>query len=110
MGARNVGECIITVDNSNGDLLPNTNVMVRVVTDKHLNALSIPREALHTDGPNHFVFRVMDGRTVRTPVNIGIVNLSFAEISSGLATPDVVAVDTLNGTPLSDGLTVRRIQ
>ena len=31
-GTRNVGECVITVDDANGDLLPNTNVTVTVTT------------------------------------------------------------------------------
>ncbi len=109
-GARNVGECIITVDNSNGDLLPNTNVQVKVMTDRHANVLSIPREALHTDGPKYFVYRVINGKIVQTPVTVGIVNLSFAEITGGLSKTDVVAVNTLKGTPMADGLEVRRVE
>lgn len=109
-GARNVGECIITVDNSNGELLPNTNVSVRVTTDRREHVLSIPREALHSDGSAHFVFRMINGRAVRTPVQIGIVNLSYAEITSGLSPSDSVIVDTANGLPPSDGMAVRRIQ
>ena len=69
-GTRNVGECIITVDDARGDLLPNTNVVVTVTTSQRFNALSIPREALHTDGGD-FVYRVVNGKLVRTPVQVG---------------------------------------
>ena len=105
-----VGQCIITVENSNGALLPNTDVTVRVETSRHLHVLSVPREALHTEGTAHFVFRVVDGRLIRTPVTPGIVNLSFAEIASGLTTKDVVAVGALNGSSLSQGLRVHTSQ
>ncbi len=41
-GTRNVGECLITVDDARGDLLPNTNVTVKVTTAEHKNVLSVP--------------------------------------------------------------------
>ena len=40
-GTRNVGECIITVDDAKGDLLPNTNVTVKVTVSHLTNVLSI---------------------------------------------------------------------
>jgi len=76
---RNVGECVITVDDAKGDLPPNSNVTVFVTEAQHPHVLSIPREALHTDGANYFVFRVVKDALVRTPVQVGkggIVNLS----------------------------------
>jgi HlyD family secretion protein len=108
-GSRNVGECIITVDNSKGDLLPNTNVTVRVTTARKNNVLSIPREALHSDGSKHFVFRIVGGRVERAPVEVGLVNLSYAEITSGLSPSDAVVVDAASGAPLSEGIAVKRV-
>jgi HlyD family secretion protein len=104
-----VGECIITVDNSKGDLLPNTNVTVRVTTARKNNVLSIPREALHSDGSKHFVFRIVGGRVERAPVEVGLVNLSYAEITSGLSPSDAVVVDAASGAPLSEGIAVKRV-
>src|SRR6185312_4108062 len=63
-GTRNVGECLITVDDARGDLLPNTNVTVTVTTSQRFNVLSVPREALHTEGVSDFVYRVVDGKLV----------------------------------------------
>jgi HlyD family secretion protein len=106
-GTRNVGECIITVDDARGDLLPNTNVIVTVTTAERFNALSIPREALHTDGGD-FVYRVVNGKLVRTPVQVGVAtNLIRAEITSGLTDQDTVALGAINNRELSNGLSVK---
>jgi HlyD family secretion protein len=106
-GTRNVGECIITVDDARGDLLPNTNVIVTVTTAQRFNALSIPREALHTDGGD-FVYRVVNGKVVRTPVQVGVAtNLIRAEIIGGLTDQDTVALGAINNRELSNGLSVK---
>jgi HlyD family secretion protein len=109
-GTRNVGECIITVDDAKGDLLPNTNVIVTVTTREDDNVLSIPREALHTDGPQSYVFRVVNNRLVRTPVTAGVVNLTRAEIVSGLTHKDVVALNALNNAELTNGLDIKPVE
>jgi HlyD family secretion protein len=109
-GTRNVGECIITVDDAHGDLLPNTNVVVTVTTAQRFNALSIPREALHTESGN-FVYRVIANKLVRTPVQVGVAtNLIRAEITSGLTEKDTVALGSVNNRELSNGLTVKIVE
>jgi HlyD family secretion protein len=109
-GTRNVGECIITVDDARGDLLPNTNVIVTVTTAQRFNALSVPREALHTDGGD-FVYRVVNGRLVRTPVQVGTAtNLTRAEITGGLTEKDTVVLSAVNNRELSNGLPVKVVE
>jgi HlyD family secretion protein len=109
-GTRNVGECIITVDDAKGDLLPNTNVVVTVTTAQRFNALSIPREALHTDGGN-YVYRVVNNKLVRTPVQVGTAtNLTRAEIVSGITEKDVIALNAINNRELSNGLPVKIVE
>ena len=108
---RNVGECLITVDDAHGDLLPNTNVTVTVTLAHRQDALSIPREALHTDGPLNFVYRVINHKLVRTPVRLGtIINNTSAEIASGLNEQDVVAIRAINNRDLADGLAVKTVE
>jgi HlyD family secretion protein len=107
-GTRNVGECLVTVDDARGDLLPNTNVVVTVTTSQRFNVLSIPREALHTEGGN-FVYRVLNGKLVRTPVQVGVVNLTRVEIVSGLTEKDTVALSATNNRELTNGLPVKII-
>jgi HlyD family secretion protein len=107
-GTRNVGECIIAIDDANGDLLPNTNVTVTVLISQHNNVLSLPREALRTQGMSNFVYKIADGRLKRTVVQVGVVNLTRVEITSGLEQGDVVALGAASGdTELVDGLPVR---
>jgi HlyD family secretion protein len=97
------------VDDARGDLLPNTNVTVTVTTSQRFNVLSIPREALHTEGGD-FVYRVIGGKLVRTPVQIGVVNLTRAEILSGLTEKDTVALSATSNRELSNGLAVKIVE
>jgi HlyD family secretion protein len=108
-GTRNVGECLITVDDAKGDLLPNTNVTVTVTTSQRFNVLSIPREALHTDGGN-YVYRVVAGKLVRTPVQIGIFNLTRVEITGGITEKDTVALNATSNRDLTPGLAVKIVE
>ncbi len=106
-GTRNVGECLISVDDANGDLLPNTNVTVKVTELRHLDVLSLPREALHTEGTTDFVYRIVDNRLVRTTVQVGLTNLTRFEIVSGLNEGDRVALGATAEADLSNGLRVK---
>jgi HlyD family secretion protein len=108
LGPRSVGECIIAVDDAKEDLLPNTNAIVTVTIQKHLHVLTIPRVALRTEGSANYVYRVEDGRLRRTSVNVGLVNLDRAEITSGLSRGDTVVLGAaLGGGELQDGMAVR---
>jgi len=107
---RNVGECIITVDDAKGDLQPNSNVTVTVTTSQRFNVLSIPREALHTEGATNYVYRVISHKLVWTPVQVGVVNLNRVEITGGLAEKDTVALNATSNRDLSNGLTVKSVE
>jgi len=106
-GTRNVGECLISVDDNNGELLPNTNVTVTVTLQQVHNVLSLPREALRTDGPRNYVYRVANDRLVKTPIVPGAVSLTRFEVVSGLNDGDSVALGTTSDTEMKDGLRVK---
>ncbi len=109
-GTRNVGEALISVDDANEELLPNTNVTITVtLLDLH-DVLLIPREALKLDDDGNYVYRVMNGHLQRTPVKIGSLNLTEVQILSGLTQGDTVALAAPDGTPLRAGLAVRRAE
>jgi HlyD family secretion protein len=111
-GTRNVGECFITVDDNDGVLQPNATVTVTVTTAEHKHVISVPREALHTEDSQPYVFRVIDDKLVRTPVQISassIVNNNYAEITGGLAEGDTVALNATTNRDLTDGLAVHPI-
>jgi HlyD family secretion protein len=104
---RNVGECLISVDDANGVLLPNTTVTVTVTELQHENVLSLPREALHTKGLSNYVFRIVGDRLVQTPVQVGLTNNERFEITDGLKQGDLVALGATTEVDLSDGLRVK---
>lgn len=109
MGTRIVGECVITISDADGTLLPNTNVSVTITTSASRRALTIPRAALHIEGSDKFVFRVVAGRLKRTSVQTGLVGLDQVQVNSGLSAEDVVAVTSATLGDLSDGLSVKPI-
>lgn len=108
-GTRSVGECIITVDDAKGELLPNTNVTVTVTTAQKFGVLSIPREGLHTDGTRNFVYKIVDGRLVRTPVGVGSVNNTRVEITGGISDTDEIALSGESNVDLKDKLQVKAL-
>jgi HlyD family secretion protein len=111
---RNVGQCVITVDDARGDLLPNTNVTVTVTTSQRFNVLSIPREALHTVGSgaavDNYVYRVVNRKLVLTQVQVGLVTLKSVEIIGGLTEQDKVALNATSNRDLSNGLEVKPVE
>lgn len=103
---RNVGEVLITIDDADNDLLPNTNVRVTALISNEPNALNIPREALHTENGQTYVYRVKGDTLHRTPITVGQINLTQVEVLSGLNEGDVVALGSTNGQPIGDGVPI----
>jgi HlyD family secretion protein len=106
-GTRNVGEVLVSVEDSDGVLLPNTNVVVTVVTNQLQNALTVPREALHIEGGRDYVYVVAGGTLHRAEVQVGAINLTMVQIISGLKDHTTVALGTTNGAPISEGVPIR---
>lgn len=109
-GTRNVGEVLVEIDGSDDDLLPDTNVTVTVTISSEANALSVPREALHTENGKPFVYKVVNDGLVRTAVTIGTFNLTQVAILSGLKDGDWVATGTANGVPLQEGIPIKVVR
>jgi HlyD family secretion protein len=110
IGTRNVGEVRVKIDDADGGLLPETNVTVKVTTHNEANALTVPREALHSEGGKPFVYKVVSDGLVRTAVTTGTINLTQAAILSGLAEGDWVATGTTNGLPLQEGVPIKVVR
>lgn len=107
-GSRTVGEVTAAVDNSDLKLLPNVNVNVTVVTAEHPNALTVPREAVRQDkNGSRFVFRVENDELKRVPVETAVSSLTRVEITKGLNDGDRVALASLFGHDLKDGMRVK---
>jgi HlyD family secretion protein len=67
------------------------NATVDVIGGRAENVLIVPVEALneYTTG-KYAVFKMVDGEPVFTPVEVGLMDYSFAEITAGLEQGDVV--------------------
>lgn len=106
-GSRNVGETTCTVDNQDLRLLPSVNVAVTIVTAEHNAVLTLQRDALHADDSKLYVFRIVDGRLKRQPVEISLQNLTRVEIVSGLSEGDDIALPAEENKLLFDGAAVK---
>jgi HlyD family secretion protein len=105
-GSRSVGEVECEVDNSDRKLLPNVNVSVTVVTARHDNVVTVPREAIRQSDGKRFVLEVVDDRLVRRDVETSISNLTDIEITSGVSDGAKIALGAYNNLPLRDGMRV----
>ena len=105
-----MGQVLISIDDADSNLLPNTNVTVTVTKSSTENALNVPRDALHTEQGKSYVYRVINGKLRRTPVTVGALNLTQVEITSGLHEGDTVALGTTNGQPVSQGVAVEIVR
>lgn len=104
---RNVGEVLVSIDEPRDGLLPDTNVTVQVTTSSQPNALSMPREALHSENGQYYVYKIVGKELKRTKVMIGAPNLTQVPILSGLQAGDWVATATINGEPLQEGMPIK---
>lgn len=78
------------VANPSARLLPGMYAKVTVTLAERQNALWVPEQTLLPQGNQQFVYRVLDGRAVLTPVEIGIRKPGKVEIIEGLKPDDIV--------------------
>jgi HlyD family secretion protein len=104
---RNVGEVLVSVDDADGKLLPNTNVKVTVTEQRLEHVLTVPREALHSENGRDYVYLLRGKALRRQHVQAGARNLTQVQIVSGLTQNATVALSTTNGEPLAEGVPVR---
>jgi HlyD family secretion protein len=104
-----VGEVLVKIDDA-GELLPDTNVTVTVTISSEPNALSVPREALHSENGKTYVYKVVGDGLKRTFVTIGTLNLTQVAILSGLSEGDIVATGTVSGQPLQQDVPIKVVR
>jgi HlyD family secretion protein len=103
---RNEGTCLIVLDDARGDLPLDSDVAVVVTVARDQHVLTLPREAVHTEGQAHFVYVVKDGELKKTPVEVGLANAMNEEIRSGVKAEDTIALRPLGDATLREGLRV----
>lgn len=92
---------LIDYDREELNLRPGTRLDVQIVTGESDNALAVPERATFRREGQSYVFKVVGGRAVLTPVRIGLKNDTWAEVLEGLNEGDTVVFEPEND--LEDG-------
>jgi HlyD family secretion protein len=108
-GTRSVGELLCSVDNEKLELLPNTNVNVRIDSQQRANVVAVPRGAVETENGQRFVLVVKQivGQSIleKRPIKVGIADATSYEVLGGLNESEVVALP--GDVELRDGMHVK---
>jgi len=112
-GTRSVAEVLCSVANDKLELLPNTNVDVRIHLQERRNVLVVPRGAVHLEGARRFVFvvdnaRIGASRLLKREIRVGIASATNYEVLDGLSEGDTVALP--GDVELRDGMSIRVVQ
>lgn len=94
-------------DNHERLLRPGLFARVKVALEVKEAAIMIPEEAIVPRGAERFVFKIVDGKAVRTEVETGMRLEGKVEIVKGLSTDDVVV--TAGHQKLRDGMPVTQV-
>ena len=105
LGSRQVGEVVVRIDNEDGSLKPGANVNVAVRSREAANAVIIPKECLRRDASSaQGVYVVETGKIQWRPVKLGVVNVTHAQVLSGVQSGDSVVLAT--DVELANGVAV----
>lgn len=109
LGSRSVGELVCSVENDKLELLPNTNVNVKINSKARVNVVTVSRGAVETESGKRYVFVVKPGGVNSTlekrEILVGIADAINFEVMSGLQGTEVVALP--GDVELKDGMVVK---
>jgi multidrug efflux pump subunit AcrA (membrane-fusion protein) len=95
--------------NDKRQLLPNTNVNVRINSKERIGVVTVPRGAVETENGKRYVFVVQNGvgnsRLEKREIQVGISNATSYEVVSGLKGDEIVALP--GDVDLKDGMAVK---
>jgi len=110
-GSRSVGELLCSVNNDKLELLPNTNVNVRINSRERLGVLAVPPR--RSGGPGRAAVRVRvkknqlsvgKSKLEKREIHVGIADATSYEVVSGLQEGEMVALP--GDVDLRDGMDV----
>jgi HlyD family secretion protein len=73
-----------------GFILPTTEAQAEIETGRRDNIICLPRGPYVTSGQNMFVYKIIDGKALRTDVTYGAYDGNLIEIKRGLNQGDIV--------------------
>ena len=86
-------------------LKPGMFATVRLITERHPQALVVPKRALVLETEGDDVYAIVDGKVQQVPVQLGLIEGDRVEILSGVAEGDMLV--TVGHDGLKDGTAVR---
>jgi HlyD family secretion protein len=108
-GSRSVGELLCSVQNEKLQLLPNTNVNVRINSKERMNVVTVPRGAVETENGKRFVFVVQNGvgnsKLEKREIQVGISDATSFEVVDGLTGNEIIALP--GDVDLKEGMVVK---
>lgn len=103
-GQQTVVEVVVSVDDPGQDIKPGFTAKAKIVTSSNSSVLIAPYEAVQADDDGgEYVFRVVGGKAVKTPIETGREFDSGFEVLEGLSAGDRVVTDS---EQVSDGARV----
>ncbi|WP_338470666.1 efflux RND transporter periplasmic adaptor subunit [Niallia sp. XMNu-256] len=93
----------VTVNAQNMSLKPGFQMVMEIVTDER-KAQTLPLTAVKQEDAENYVFKVVDGKTKKQEVKVGLVSDEHIEIISGLKKEDQVLVEP--GDDVTSGMEV----
>jgi HlyD family secretion protein len=103
--ARSVGELLCSVNNDQLQLLPNTNVNVKIDLKERKDVLTVPRGGVDTEGGNRYVFVVKGNKLEKREIEVGIADATNFEVVGGLQGNELIALP--GDVDLKNGMTVK---
>jgi len=101
LGTRQVGEVRCTIENTDGKLVPGTNVNAEIRTQVVPNALTIPKECVRREGADTGVLALTGDRVAWRKIALGASSTTRTQAVSGLTEGEWVALPV--EVPLKDG-------
>lgn len=94
LGTRQVGEVIVTIENTDQTLLPGTNINAEVISQVVENGLTIPKEAIRKETDKVGVYVLRGDHVEWQAVQLGASSVTRAAVTQGLSEGDMVALTT----------------
>src|SRR5262249_49892408 len=86
-------ETIIDLHNPDGRLRPGLFATAKIVLQEQKDALTLPAAAVVRQGKEAFCFRLIDGKAVKTPIQLGIKVGDDFEVTAGLTDRDTAILN-----------------
>ena len=97
-------ETIVDIDNADGRLRPGMYAIARLTLAERKDALALPAAAVVRQDKQAFCYRLVDGKAVKTPLQLGVRVGDDFEITGGLSDNDQVILN--KASSLKDGQSV----